>query len=984
MPCIRELRDPASGDRRGITILQSTLGAALAICLAILPAAAADDTLEDAHFVVGTEMIAADIRPFTTTVKEFGNGALLNRRPAGFEPRVYRTMFLAENGTADRILADRNRLSHFDILRTGALDGAEVDVLRIENGAFRMIRQDRIAAGGFQLGEWLPVTGNKAVSADVHRYDFAWARWNRSEVPYHFTVRAIDRSGQLSATADPVSIVRPAPAEDDRNKGKSAKQRSGNTLVSVKISDTPATNLPAPRNLRIGMMDDGVARLEWDPVAGARGYAVYRSDDPPAALDGSYIRMEGVGPAVKSGDLVILRHKFWQVDRTPVLSNRIWDANQGKGHLGLGQPYEWPDESGDSWQVMAHDTPAVPGGGEGYLRANLAEGQALTLGQFSHAGLEQSWYPVLDPGREYRFEAWIRGDASAEVRFELSGEHAPGRTAGVAAATAHPTADWTRFTGTFRVPQAAQSGKAGKTVLTLTGPGRLDVDNFRVFADQAPFLGLLPEDADRLKSSGMGALRLHTFGTTRQDTYDLAQLTNPAGASNLPGGMTLFQQMELTRAVGMDPWIQVEPHLSPAEWLGLTEFLAAPFDPDRDDPAALPWAAKRVAQGQARPWTEVFGRIQFEIGNETWNRLFAPWTFPGMRDAITGEAYSRGAVYGLYQEYVMGILRGSPYWPALEDRMETVLGGWGDRAYGLDAARHAPSADVLGVASYNGGWDEDEGPVQPAPQGFASVLSNVLQTNLPRALQLAGEAAALPVRDPALRLGTYEAGPGYALNGLNNTKVTPEQARGQELVMKSAAAGSATLDVFLALAGAGFDVQNYFAYRSGGYWASHARWPQGGQSYPSWDLLALLQREALGDMLAVETLAAPTRDLTEHKRRKAVDDAPLVAAYALRSRTEAGPRLSLVLISRRVPGYPDPQDDGHTRVTVDLPIVGAGRLTEWQLSGRYDSTNADGPEAVLEHRDLPVPGSLPRLTVSDLPPGKAVILVFDAIEERQN
>jgi hypothetical protein len=391
-----------------------------------------------------------------------------------------------------------------------------------------------------------------------------------------------------------------------------------------------------------------------------------------------------------------------------------------------------------------------------------------------------------------------------------------------------------------------------------------------------------------------------------------------------------------------------------------------------------------VAQGQAPPWTEVFGRIQFEIGNETWNPIFAPWTFPGMKDAATGEVYSRGAVYGLYQEYVMGILRGSPHWPALEDRMETVLGGWSGRNYSLNAARHAPSADVLGIASYNGGWDEDEGPVRPTPQGFASVLSNVLQTNLPRARWLAEEATSLPVRDRALRLGTYEAGPGYALNGLNKAKVTPEQAREQELVMKSAAAGSATLDVFLALAGAGFDVQNYFAYRSGGYWASHARWPQGGQSYPSWDLLALIQREVLGDMLAVETLEVPVRDMAKHKRREAVRDAPLVAVYALRSRTEAGPRLSLVLISRRVPGYPDPQDDGRTRVTVDLPIIGAGRLTEWQLSGRYDSTNADGPEAVLEQRDLPVPDSLPRLTVPELPPGKAMVLVFDAIEERQD
>ena len=84
----------------------------------------------------------------------------------------------------------------------------------------------------------------------------------------------------------------------------------------------------------------------------------------------------------------------------------------------------------------------------------------------------------------------------------------------------------------------------------------------------------------------------------------------------------------------MRPWLQVEPHFSPAEWQGLVEYLAAPYVPGVDTPVKKPWAYKRHQQGQTAPWTDRFQQIDFEIGNETWNSLFRPWVFDDMTDAV--------------------------------------------------------------------------------------------------------------------------------------------------------------------------------------------------------------------------------------------------------------------------------------------------------------------------------------------------------------
>lgn len=107
--------------------------------------------------------------------------------------------------------------------------------------------------------------------------------------------------------------------------------------------------------------------------------------------------------------------------------------------------------------------------------------------------------------------------------------------------------------------------------------------------------------------------------------YDMESLTNSPGVTQyqLNGGPktmhTLSSVFKVMQAGNANPWLQVEQFMSESELLGMVEYLAAPFDPAKDSAASKPWAAKRCAQGQVTPYTDVFKAFMYEISNEEWN-----------------------------------------------------------------------------------------------------------------------------------------------------------------------------------------------------------------------------------------------------------------------------------------------------------------------------------------------------------------------------
>jgi hypothetical protein len=948
-----------------------------------------DDAIsQTAVFRVTTDVVNGNVLPFDALISGFGN--TLIREGAGFEPVVFRTKLIALDDSPNRIITTPNAMTNWDTLREGFFDQATVHIYRIENGRFRIVREDRVATGGSHASGWIRVfADNQVIAPDVTRFAFRWQDWNRPRARYYFTVHAIDKYGNLSPAAPAFATERPEKLDK--------VPATQNALVAFKPTKTLFSSpkpLSTPRSLRGKLGSNGTLMLEWEPVDSPdlAGYVVYRSDYPPQAHSGYYLQLAGTPASadqiVKAGDMVIVSKKIYSPSRNRDLSNRVWGAGNEYNKLMPGLIRSFPDETpGKTWSLVPHATNTpVEEPGETCLKLQLAAGTSESLRIFNHSGTGQFWYDVLEK-KTYTVEVWLRQEGSGTVQFKLAGfyDKAPQKIKPVVFDIGP---GWKKYVAHF-TPTVIQPGsRPNDMLLEFTGPATFYVDNFRVYRTDTTYLDMLPHEYSAIKSAGISALRTTGLIMTGTNTYDMEQLTNSGGVINGTQKLnTLPQTLTMVRKAGVRPWLQTEFHMNPREWLGFVEYMAAPFDPKIDTPAGKPWAYKRYRQGQTKPWVEEFDRIYFELSNETWNRIFAPWTFSPMTDTVTKQRYSPGQVYGLFQEYVRSVMRSSPYWRSanLDNKFAFMLGGWaGVRDYSRDAASASPSADFLTIAAYNGGWDQAEGPPKLNAAGLFDVLADVNQSAIPVADLYAKELLDLKAKGSGkLRLGAYEAGPGYVLNGLNNARVTEEQARAQEQIMKSLAAGTATLDSLLARAYRGFTIQNFSAFDSGNLWKSHAKWYHGGQAYPSWKLLALFNKEATGDMLRTETASVPSADLKAFSRRRAVKDAPLAAIYATRKED----RYSLFVISRKIPNYPVKGDDGYTPVTVELPFSEARSVTLYRMTGAPDANNLLRDDVRIEKLEIPSSSLSRRFSLNaetgadgrGLPPASTFLYVFDGV-----
>lgn len=931
-----------------------------------------------AHFRVTDEVVNEDVPPFTATIGSVGNSILKGNY--SYEPLSWRSQWLASEDAKGKVVVGK-MLGWFNTLGDGFLDGGFVRVYRVEGDEIKLVADEEIAEGGFVVRDWLGGDLGSAIPAGTEKFVQRWADWERGDAPYYFAIAAVDEAGNVSEKSKAVKIIPPEGYGD----AKKVKNERTNIKPKKNADDTEAP--PAPRNVKYDIKD-GVAEITWDAVDAEdlAGYVVYQSDYDPETLEGHFIRLKDPNVEIKDGDMVIAG-KDLSVWESSMVSNRIAGANrQLRGQFDLHFPFQDKTEEGFTWSLAMHDdnTP-VEDAGVSYLRIELGQGKDHTISEYTHSGMDQDWYHVLEPGKEYKVEVWLKyqGEGEGKATFELGGLHEDE----VEPTTFNPASEWKKYETTFSVAEMAKGDRPSQSRLKLEGPGTYGIDNFRIYRADTPYLDLLQREYQRIEESGMMSLRTHGPIKTGQTSYSMGQYTNPGGViRGIKYGNTLPQIFKIMRKARQIPWLQIEYHMSPAEWLAFVEYIAAPYDPAKDNPEDKPYAAKRHAQGQEKPWIDEFEEIYFELSNETWNGLFAPWTFKAMPDHATGEKLDRGYVYGLFQEHVRDIMRSSPYWTEeLDEKFTWVIGGWGGNNYGFQAGKASPNSKYITNAAYNGGWDEGEGPPQPNAPSYFNVLAQVNQTAIPRAIGNNEQLAEVNEgREEKAVLGVYEAGPGYALNGLNNARVTPEQARGQEVVMKSQTAGTATLDSFLARAYHDYKLDNFFTFSEGRTWSSHAKWYRGGQAYPQWAVLEVFNKHGAGDFLKVETESVPSIDLPGFRRREAVEDAPLAAAYA----TRQGDRLTLFVLSRKIPGYPKEGDEGFIPVTVDLPITGAEKITLHKMSGDYDAQNYDSPEVSFETVDIPTKAFKQSFPVNGetggddrgLPPAASFIYVFQGVK----
>lgn len=92
---------------------------------------------------------------------------------------------------------------------------------------------------------------------------------------------------------------------------------------------------------------------------------------------------------------------------------------------------------------------------------------------------------------------------------------------------------------------------------------------------------------------------------------------------------SMHEFFELCAHIGADPWFCLPGVIHPEELEQFMEYVAAPADTG--------FGRVRAELGQEQPWTEVFGEIIVEFGNEAWNQ----WG-PFMASGYSGPEYWQG------------------------------------------------------------------------------------------------------------------------------------------------------------------------------------------------------------------------------------------------------------------------------------------------------------------------------------------------------
>jgi hypothetical protein len=954
-----------------------------------------------AIFTVTEQVINKDVGAYTLTAPPFGN-TLKREGKGSFEPATFRTRTTASQDSQDKIVDEASTgIRFYDVYASGYLDGAEVQVYRIVNGEVQLVRRDRVAPDGTVIEYWIDGGDQKILPAEMTSAEFKWADWSRPGSHRWFTVFAVDKDGNQSEAATPIKLEQRV-----AEKGVKPKDTRKDFKTPRNASDDQAP--PAPTNFKARYNDQGVVEMTWDAVEAddLAGYRIGYTDTEPSNHRGVYLQLEGEDglEPILAGDMVILSKPM--VEAGPEwLSNRVGGLDKTVRKLfptGVPNGF-YPDEiPGKTWRLVKHDADSpVTNAGEYYFEMTLRDGDTELVGKSGIPDISttsQNYYPVPEDGAEYIMEVWIKADRddAPPVIFTYDGDDRVGGFVGEH--SLEVGTEWKKHEVRF-IGRNTDKGHHAYLVLKTTGPATYSFDNFRVYRADTEYLDYLPYQYENLTNSGMSAFRTHGPIKTYRETYSMRQFLGSAGETEgVAKGNTLPQALKVCERAGIAPWLQIEYHMSPDEWLAFAEYMAASFDPATDSRETKPYAYLRHSQGRTEPWTEAFETIYFELSNETWNGMFRPWTFDAMTDAATGQNIARGEVYGKFHDYVVGILQTSPYWSdEMDEKFVHVLGGWAtslrrtkdgsisENGYTQEAMRGSKTGEYITIAAYNGGWDEGEGPPQTTPASYFNVLSQVNQTAIPRAEMLQALADDAEFTGNNIKIGTYEAGPGYALNGLNNARVSKEQAEEQEQVMKSKLAGTATLDSFLARTSHGFAIDNFFTFDEGDLWKSHAKKFRGGQPHASFLPLQVFNQHATGDMLKVETQSVPTVDTQAAKRRLAIDDAPLAAVYAL----QEGDRMAVYAVSRKYPGYPSAAGDGFTPFTINLPFSDAASVTLHRLTGEITDTNIESENVALESMsidpaNLQADGSfvIDEKTGADkrgLPPGEAFLYIFESI-----
>ena len=642
------------------------------------------------------------------------------------------------------------------------------------------------------------------------------------------------------------------------------------------------------------------------------------------------------GPAPRDGDEVLLT--VTKLDPTAD-EVRTYEGGQNGPFRMIG-----PDGKTEASQSIDPETACPEGGSAASLRTEFAGAGSISQQWINTA---QPKFATLIDGATYRWRGWMRQQGLPGGKVAVSLGKLAGETFDV-------TGEWQLYEFTF------PAGEAPNALIRLAveGAGTLWLDNMAVFDEAVPPFELYPHEFDKMAALDPGPVRVwelqHNVGFGTSLAADLgggawARPTMFTQRRLEPGSpLGLAGMLAVCERLGTDPWVITSTRYTPDEHRTLVEYLAGD--------ASTPGGKLRADAGRDAPWSDAFGKIYLEVGNETWNANFNAQGFSGQPER-----------YGAYAQMMFDAMAASPAFD--DDKFVLVVNGWiaqpGESGFGAKAARAAAASEAFGLAPYlGGGWDVGGQLAGDRRAEYGLFHRRSFAESFEQAAAAARAIAA--DRGGPVQVVLYEYGPGYSLPGPNKPVDPAEETRG-----KSLGAALATIDQTLHARTLGFGPAAFFLYGEGDYWATHAR---GGRPHATWLGLGLLNRHAGGEVLAVDVASTVTADLSaavvERRGRQvpqpAVPGVEAVQLYASRD----GRSRSLVLLSLRA--------DGDTPVTIDLPAPPAGEITVRSLVGDdIAASNSDAEDVRVEESTVKADGTTIRY---DLPPHTMAVMTYEVAE----
>ncbi len=731
-------------------------------------------------------------------------------------------------GTVDGQRVYAGDLEVQDQYADGWLNGASLRVMGERNGRFQEIYEGTVVDTACGTHSKLTGTGYSISS------EFRWTPdyLRRPDFTMYFWVAAVDAAGNRSPWAAPVTW-----ATASSIGGGAAVVNDTSTAVA--LTGAVDASIPVPTGVAASSENSGKTVVITALIpAGAIGIIVWQTDTARAPIEraNTYFVVDGDPTAIQSGDIAIWSKEFDHTTRKgDVIYSGYWGKASLSARFGIPGTPGLPFQEQSSTVLFEY---RVDPDGTRYLRITNNGATNFAITKYLIGTTAQGYYTVLEPGVTYRHSVRARSAASSQMMI---------RTNGLADGIQPETKETY-----FALTPAWTDCHADFSRATLDTTKINDVDKFpcglHILPGTSVDIATCPETGGgwtvydaRYGATGFDArtrdlandadiFRIHAAIKTRPWSYDLGRLTDP---DMLP---RILRELQIA---GLTPWLQVEIHLSRADWLGLVEYLCAPYDPADPTHADRAWARKRYSQGQSTPWIEIFASWLIELSNEAWQSPLMTefWTVPSKPWSTAGRARN----FALWTDWAIEVMESSPYWrpgkfglnPATGRYAGVILGGWTiSSEWNATLCSTSKRGGQLAITNYVAGWDQGIGPVPDL-----SVLSSAqaLVANaaiIGRRQQVANATAAAG----GLPLIIYEGGPNYQLKQADGkTALTTEQALAQHIAMKSVAAGTATALGWWIDFSMGISSPNYFVLgHNNRNWASHVPPLDGGGATAAW------------------------------------------------------------------------------------------------------------------------------------------------------